>query len=195
MNNYEISNRMHEFAMELADLADIAKIRGKQDLYKKNLEQAYVLEREAAMRLRDAPNDFEWKYLYLKSAGWLAYQLGKYHEALVLVDLGLKSNPTGIALHQLQELQQTLQQQLSKKEDTAYKNKNLVGFLASADVEQEQIKVKGSNEKYLTIKTTKERIQNIVRYLIGEKVNIDLTRHENGILTLNHIQKAVTEVI
>lgn len=105
MTNLEIANKIHDLAMELADAAaDIAKTKGQVGLSLQNLSQAYLLERAAALRLQIESDENEWKYLFLKSAGWLAYQLGYYEEALQLVDLGLSGQPKGLAAHRLEEL-------------------------------------------------------------------------------------------
>ena len=115
MNNFEIANKIHEFAMELADFADIARIRGKKEEYEKNLKQAYILEKEAALRLQSEADDNVWKFLFLKSAGWLAWQLGRYEEALELAELGLADNATGLPLYRLRELKATVKQAIEEQ--------------------------------------------------------------------------------
>lgn len=104
MNNFTIANKIHEVAMELADLADIARLKGNKVEQVEHLKLAYLFEKEAALKLQSEPDDNEWKFLFLKSAGWLACQLGWYREALELAELGLKGKTTGVAQHHLEEL-------------------------------------------------------------------------------------------
>jgi len=190
MTNFKIADKIHQFAMELADLADIARIKGNKERYLQNLKQAYILEKIAALRLQSEPDDNEWKYLFLKSAGWLAYQLDLYKEALELVELGLSGNPSGLGLYRLQELRQRIMEQQTKQVGTT-SNNSMYGLLASADVEQEKIIVKEKEGQQLYILlASKDLIQQTARYLIGEWVEVDLSTNEEGIMVLQQIRRA-----
>ena len=194
MTNLEIADKIHQFAMELADLADIARIKGEKEAYLQHLKQAYTLEKVAALSLQSEPDDNEWKYLFLKSAGWLAYQLELYKEALELVELGLGGKPAGLGLYQLQELKKSISDQLSQadsKQVSDFPNSHLHGMLASADVEQGKVMVKEKDKQQLYILlASKDLIQQTARYLIGEWVEIDLSTNEEGAMVLQQIRKA-----
>jgi len=169
MTNFEIADKIHQFAMELADLADIARIRdNNKEAYLQNLRQAYLLEKVAALQLQSEPDDNEWKYLFLKSAGWMAYQLGRYTEALELVELGLAGNPSGIGLS----------------------NNSLYGILASADVEQEKVILKQKDQQSYILLASKDLIQKTARYLIGEWVEVNLSTNAEGAMVLQQIRQA-----
>lgn len=194
MNNFEIADKIHEVAMELADLADISLLRGRKEEHLQNLKLAYVLERDAALRLQTEPDENEWKFLFLKSAGWLAYQLGLYLEALELAELGLKGQTTSVAQYRLEELKAKVLQKIQSpipENTSSSKHRHLYGLLAAVDVEQEKIKVKEKNkQEYHILVTSKDMIQTTARYLIGELVEVNLRINEEGILILKDIKQA-----
>ena len=195
MNNFEVADKIHKVAMELSDLAKIAKIRGHNDVYEEHLKRAFYLEKEAALILQSDNDENYWKYIFLKSAGWLAWQLGRYEEALELAELGLAGNATGLPLYRLQELKATVKQAIEEQKnkpntDTAT-DKQFSGLLASADIELEKVKIKESkNQKYHILYAPKTLIQNTIRHLIGELVEIDAKSDKNGMFVLESIRKA-----
>lgn len=195
-NNILIAEMLHESAMEASDLADIARIKKKPDEQIRHLKRAYTLEREAALKLQIEPDENFWKYIFLKSAGWMAYELGLYEEAIQLTELGLAGNATGVALYRLQELKKALEEKLGEefeaKRDTLILKNQLYGVLTCADLEQEEVKLKESGEtKYRIIKTSKELIQTVARYLIGEFVEINAEINENGMLLASQIRRPI----
>ncbi|HFA47535.1 MAG TPA: hypothetical protein ENJ95_00800 [Bacteroidetes bacterium] len=190
MTNFEIADKIHLVAMELADLADIARSRKQDDLHLQNLEQAYILEKEAALRLQSEPDENEWKFLFLKSAGWLAYQLGRYGEALELAEIGLAGETGGLPLYRLKELKETVAKKM-KEIHAKQSGNHLFGMLASADVEQEKVTIKeNGNRKLYTLNASRDLIQKTARHLIGEWVEIDLTTKDDGGLVLRQIRRA-----
>lgn len=195
MNNFEAADKIHNIAMELSDLAKIAQIRGSQDVYQAYLKRAFTLEKEAAFILQLDPEENYWKYIFLKSAGWLAWQLEQYDEALQLAELGLSGTATGLPFYKLQELKETVMKKILEKQDKFQTlnttKKHFYGLLASADFEQEQVKFKEKGaQKYRILNASKDLIQQTVRYLIGEYVEIDAQTGEDGVLILQHIRKA-----
>lgn len=195
MNNYVIASMIHNVAMEAADFAKLAQIKGDKEEHLRQLQLAFTLDKSAALRLQSEPDDNEWKFLFLSSAGWLAYQLELYDEAIHLVELGLQGTSDGVALHNLQELKIALKEKVKetyniRKTETPSKHL-LYGLLASADVEQEELKVKASGETdYQIIKASKELIQTVARYLIGDFVEIDTQQNEEGVMVLKAIRQA-----
>ncbi|MEM8526368.1 MAG: hypothetical protein AAGG68_17125 [Bacteroidota bacterium] len=119
------------------------------------------MERAAALRLQNESDENEWKHLYLKSAAWLACQLGCYQEALQLTELGLSSNAKGVALHRLKEVKSEILKKITDEQTTPQQlNTPLYGILASADVEQERIKFKETKKQvYYSLSVPKNLIQ------------------------------------
>lgn len=196
MSNYEISSMIHNVAMEAADFANLARMRGNQEEHQKQLQLAFILDKAAALRLQSEPDENEWKFLFLSSAGWLAYKLELYVEAAQLVELGLKGKSDGIALYRLQELQTAVKEKMGEdyklKKDTISNPNLLYGMLASADVEQEEVKIKENGKpKYRIIKASKEMIQTVARYLIGEFVEINALVNKDGGLILKEMHRAI----
>ena len=71
---------------------------------KKYLEKAYILEKEAALKIQSDSSDSTWQFMLLRSAGWMALECGQFKDAKILVDIGLSKNPNGLAQHELKEL-------------------------------------------------------------------------------------------
>jgi len=64
-------------------------------------------------------------------------------------------------------------------------------MLASADVEQGQIRIKeNKNQQYLLLIANKDLITKTVRHLIGEVVEIDANLNEKGEMVLQRIRLA-----
>lgn len=194
MNNFETADKIHNIAMEFSDLAKIAQLRGQNDTHQAYLKRAFTLEKEAAFMLQLEPEENYWKYIFLKSAGWLAWQLEQYDEALQLAELGLSGTATGLPLYKLEELKATVTKKILEQQQQPHilntTKEHFYGLLASADFEQEQIKFKEQGaQKYRTLNASKALIQQTVRYLIGEYVEIDAQAGENGELILQRIRK------
>lgn len=194
MSNYEIANMIHNVAMEAADFADMARIKGNKSEQLRQLELAYTLDKDAALRLQSEPDDNEWKFIYLSSAGWLAYQLELYGEAMSLVELGLSGKPKGIAIDRLQELKDALIEKIpdvAASSSSVANNQAFYGMLASADLEKEAVKIKeNGQQKYRLLHASKELIQQAARYLIGEYVEVNAQTNEQGVLVLRGIKRA-----
>lgn len=195
MNNYEIANMIHNLAMEAADFANIARMKGNNTEALKQLQLAYTLDKDAALRLQTESDENEWKFIYLSSAGWLAYQLNIFEEAIPLVELGLASKAKGIALDRLLELKDALKEKVGSEYNAILKGQNgtqlLFGVLASADMEQEEVKIQEIGKtQYRKIYASKDLIQKSARYLIGESVQMNTKIDEKKGWVLQNIRRA-----
>lgn len=188
---------LHESAMQYMDIADKSKITNDLDNYKEYLNKAFVLEKEAALKVPLEKENSYWQYMLIRSAGWLAYECGRYEEAYNLTSWGLAGTPSSYEKKSLEKLYYKLEPKIkhSLKEQNQKSNKNtlhLYGMLASADVEQGEIKVKEYEKPvYHILLATKDLIQKTARHLIGEVVKIDAISDKDGKMTIEYIGRVV----
>jgi tetratricopeptide (TPR) repeat protein len=95
---------LHRKAMELADMADIAKRQGHKDKAMKLYDEAYMLERDAALLAeKDKVGEPCISVLY-RSAASLALNCMKYREAEKLIATALSGEPPAEIADELRSL-------------------------------------------------------------------------------------------
>ena len=103
---------LHEKAMDFAELAFIARKNGDSAEFQQYSEQAYQLEKTAALLLIDTKTFEISRSILFRSAASLAIQCGKLHEAESLIDEAFKwSPPVEIAI-QLVDLIKVIQERV-----------------------------------------------------------------------------------
>ncbi|MCB9264995.1 MAG: hypothetical protein H6558_08220 [Lewinellaceae bacterium] len=184
---------IHEAAMEFYDLSKRAKAKGDHAVWKEYMERAYILEKEAALTMPEQQNNFMWRYILLRSAGWLAFQCGFYQEAANLAELGLNGNPPAIEKGKLEDLLNSIRQKAeapSSASKTVKENK-ISGFLASVDLIENKIHIRQlDTEEPILILVSEERIREIARLFIGDIVQIMVRENEEGVKYLENIKRA-----
>lgn len=96
-------NRTHDRAMELANLAALARKRGDEQKALALFQQAFELEREVANLI--APTDLEpSRSIIHHSAATLALDCGEVRAAEKLIAAGLAGNPPEAIAHELRAL-------------------------------------------------------------------------------------------
>ena len=105
-------NKAHDRAMELANLAALARKRGVEQKALDLFQQAFELEREVATLI--APTDLEpSRAIIHRSAATLALDCGEVRASEKLIAAGLAGNPPEAIAHELRELfMQVLEQML-----------------------------------------------------------------------------------
>lgn len=181
---------IHEAAMEYYDLAKQAKMKGDHVTYREQLEKAYVLEKEAALTMPEQPQNFMWRYILLRSAGWLAYHCGFFGEAKKLAEAGLAGNTPEHEKVQLEELFAAA----GKMENTASPTEpgellQFSGVLTSADILQNHIVIR-VNGKSQTVEVESEKIREVARLFLGDVVYIKARRNQAGGAILEGIGRA-----
>ncbi len=184
---------IHEAAMEFYGLAKRAKAKGDHSVWKEYMEKAYILEKEAALTMPEQQNNFMWRYILLRSAGWLAFQSGFYQEAANLAELGLNGNPPAIEKGKLEDLLNSIRQKTeapSSASKAAEENK-ISGFLASVDLIENKIHIRQlDTEEPIYILVSEEKIREIARLFIGDIVQIMVRENEEGVKYLENIKRA-----
>lgn len=103
---------LHNQAMQLAQEAYIAKLKGEEEVSLTMYRAAYELERKAAIGFEAFDGSEPTRSVLFRSAAVLAKNCGKFIEAYELVGTGLSGNPTGLVKEELEELNKELIQTL-----------------------------------------------------------------------------------
>jgi hypothetical protein len=179
---------MHDMAMEFYDQAKLSKIKGQEEEYNQLLQKAYLVEREAALKMPAEESDNYWQYMLIRSAAHLAHQCGEYKQALQLVYWGLAGHPPVYEKTHLENLLKELTAN-SSKEVTSASQKILYGILSAADLDSGQITIRSiENEQLRVINISKTMIQKTARYLIGEVIRVEGKVSDNGGVIVERIR-------
>ena len=101
--NTEQLNSKHDEAMNLASLADLAKMRNKYEEANQNYRRAFELELDVAYAIMDSDDEPN-RSVILRSAASLALTCGEYREAEKLIATALAGDPPPSIASQLREL-------------------------------------------------------------------------------------------
>lgn len=183
---------LHDTAMDFYDFARIAKAKGKEQEYRKNLEKAYIFEKEAALKMPEEEHNFMWRYIFLRSAGNLAFEYGAIREAKELAELGLADNPPAYEKSQLEELLTLTKQKLDKEaEKDTTGLLQFYGILASVDLDLGKIKIRTNpDDEYFIFMVPKEKAQSIARYYIGDLVKVEAKEDKDESIIVEYIGRA-----
>lgn len=189
---------LHETAMEYVDFADRAKHKGDINTYETLIKKAYVLEKEAALKMyyQAEGNSTKWRYILLKSAGWLAFQAGKQDEAIYFAELGLNNQPSkGVAL-QFQDLLNKVNTNTIKESQAIDSNQKEItiqikGILTQANAAQKEIYLKSiDNQQTYSIRVPEALINDIVKSFWSATVMVEGKTNPLGVITLETIRLA-----
>lgn len=185
---------LHDTAMDFYDQAKFSKIKGDEAEHDNLLKKAFLLEREAALKMPMEEADNYWQYMLIRSASSLAFQCKEYEQALQLVYWGLAGEPPAFEKSHLENLLKELEPHTPQAQKTGQpiaKPLQLYGFLSSADMDTGHIKIRTvENDEYQIIKISKSVIQKTARYLIGEVVQINGRTAEDGGIVVEEIRRA-----
>lgn len=190
----EAIRQIHNTAMDLSELAKIKQARDGIAVSKAYLKAAYELELYAISKLRNIENkdDLLWKHTLIQSAGWLALKCGYLEQAKQWVEEGVNMPVDGYAKAKMETLKHKVEAHLKERSSQKHQaTSSILGFLASADFEANQIgiKEKDSNRK-VTLSVSHYDLQRIVQLFLGTTVEIETTILQNGEIGLADIRWA-----
>lgn len=169
---------LHDKAMEFVDEARLAKMEGSEAAARRFLEEAFVLEKEAALSTPAYEGSAFARFLYLRSAAYLAFELGYLFEALHLSTLGLSEDAPVFVRKQLEALQEKLKMNTSSLQ--------LMGLFVKADAKTGSITIENEYSKQIYfIQVPVERIQEVVKKYWLSKVAIEAKIDHKGLLLEN----------
>ena len=192
-----IAVQLHQKAMDLYDFGKIFKAKGYPEYYYEgNLELAFLLDKEAALRIQVESDEQTRQCVYPRSAGWLAFKSGKYLEAKQLALLGLSHNKI-ISGYEQQKLLDLLAATEKKLKESAFVEEevtpllSLIAVVASANIDERNLQIRKIGDKdYQIVKIATEDFINIARLFLGETVEIKVQKTESGEMVLKDIKRA-----
>ena len=192
-----IAVQLHQKAMDLYDFSKIFKAKGYPDYYYEgNLELAFLLDKEAALRIQVESNEQQRKCNYPRSAGWLAYKSGKYLEAKQLAILGLSHEKTitGYEKQKLEDLLVATNKKLKEQglvEEKVTPLFSVIAVVASANIDERYLQIRKVGDKnYQIVKVATDDFINIARLFLGETVEIKVQKTAEGEMVLKDIKRA-----
>lgn len=182
---------LYDTAMDYYDLGKIAKAKGKLSIYHDYLNKAYILSKEAAIKKQQEKENTLWKYVYLRSAAWLALDCKKWKEAEKLALFGLQGTPPPTEANQFKEILKKIGKKKTKQSVKENKEtRSFMGILTSADIAKSYIVINGDKPTELKIWVTSQDVNDLVKLYWGEAIEgVGIPRKTGGI-ELQHIQKA-----
>lgn len=113
----------HNAAIRAAQLAMTALHQGDQKSYRQQIEQALLLEKNAADLVPDDKSSKPTRAMLYRSAASFAYQAEEYEEAERLIFKGLAGYPPYSVKQQLLEVQQMISEALSQQQNAENSDK------------------------------------------------------------------------
>ena len=104
MSSLQEIQELHDQAMSLAEDSFFARRRGDLDLAKQKLQEAFPLEKEAALRTKKENVGEPSESVLLRSAATIALNAGMYLDAEKLACLALSGNPPNVIADELREV-------------------------------------------------------------------------------------------
>lgn len=117
------ADELHDAAMIKAQEAMLARVKGDDAGCERRNRDAFDLERQAAMLLKDAFEYEPTRSVYFRSAATLAFNLRNYREAERLVAFGLSGNPPDEIAMELREISGNMYQELRFSKRTPLRTK------------------------------------------------------------------------
>ena len=117
---------VHDKAMMLSQNAFVLIARGREAEALPLNEQAFELERQAALSLLDRKDLEPTRSILFRSAAVIARDCFKYEDAEKMILLGLAGNPPEDVEEELREVYATLKKNLPKKSPKVLKQKAVV---------------------------------------------------------------------
>jgi hypothetical protein len=106
---------LHNQAINLAEKAILLRFRKKIDESKEAFNDAFLLERKAAMQIRDL-YDFEpSRSILFRSAASLALNAGLFRQSKQMIAIGLSGNPPDPIAYELRDLYKTINSERNLK--------------------------------------------------------------------------------
>lgn len=116
-------NKLHNEAMDTAELAMVEKVRGNnQNKITSYYKKAFSIEKQAAQLMQDRYEEEPFRGIVFQTAAYAAFNAGMYREAEKMVNLGLAGDPPSPIYDNLLELffkLQSLRKTLAHRESVS----------------------------------------------------------------------------
>lgn len=188
-------NVLHDTAMNYYDEATIAKVKGGEKSnakYLSNLHKAYLLEKEAALKV---PYDLESSWtrpVLLRSAASLAFMCNDIEEASRLVGLGLQVPKLSELIEQqlLQLKDQIKEKNIRPNHEKAPKQLEIKGILIFANAYDRVIMIETTATKtsFFSILVPEHMMDDVVLSYWKKNVIVNAKTSEKGAMMLEAIR-------
>jgi hypothetical protein len=182
---------VHRKAMVLMQDALVAEVKGDNITALHLFSDAFDLERQAALDLRNDLAKEPTRSVLFRSAASLAMNCGRFDEGEEMVALGLAGNPPREIAEELIDVSKKIKE-LKHKLDNNNGYVTLIGILKIADSEKKYIKIvptNGSKSFNHKINVTND-LTNVVKLFFDEVVSVGVLKKDNKTYELKAINKA-----
>ena len=193
------AREIHRKAMFLAQDAYVLETKGDSISAKPLYEEAFYLEKQAAMALLNEEDKEPTRSVLFRSAASLALNCKLWREAEKMIAYGLSGNPPHEIAQELRQLYNTLPSlqpatpKLSEKTIASKSNTTLivVGTFKMADAEKNFIKIIDTTEKSIAHQKIEvpKGLGEIVKMYFNELVQVTLRKRNSKIYELLNIEK------
>jgi hypothetical protein len=182
---------VHRKAMVLMQDALVAEVKGDNITALHLFSDAFDLERQAALDLRNDLAKEPTRSVLFRSAASLAMNCGRFEEGEEMIALGLAGNPPREIAEELIDVSKKIKE-LKHKLDNNNGYVTLIGILKIADSEKKYIKIvptNGSKSFNHKINVTND-LTNVVKLFFDEVVSVGVLKKDNKTYELKAINKA-----
>ncbi len=185
-----ITRALHETAMEYADRALIAGLKGEGSKVKMEfLHKAFELEREAALQMPSDATDPIPRFILLRSTAALAYKAGLFAEAEKFIKLCLSGNPPDFIVQELKDIQDGLLK--DQKVIGQFLLLKIEGVLTDVNSRENEIILEGVDHSHTSVTVTPRQILfDIIQKYWSKKVSIQARQTPHGVMVLEKISAA-----
>ncbi len=192
---------LHKEAMDLAEMAFVAKLRGNLEKSDQLSRQAFEYEAQAARLVPDEPSSEPTRSVLYRSAASLALDCKEFREAERLIAAGLAGHPPEEIAGELRELFERAnkkrhlysdESRLDEDSDTEGKMATITGRLLYANAissEKKTIGLIDENGESHNIRVPEGMMKDIVRPLWEETVTVTAF-HRGREIQLENIRRA-----
>lgn len=120
-------NDLHNKSMDLCELAEIARLRKEEEQIKKYYQQAYELEKQAAMQMVTRFEEEPFRGIVFQSAANIAFDIGLFEEAKRMLNLGLAGDTAPYIQSKMNDL--ALKIKLAQEKDVPVSTAKIINLI------------------------------------------------------------------
>ena len=169
---------LHEKAMDLAELAFVAKLNHNPTEAETLFRQTWEFETQAARLVPDNADSEPTRSILYRSAATLACDCREYREAERLIAIGLSGNPPDWVAEQLRELYEQVRGHFKRSTEEPRQTETITGQLKTIGIVDEH----GHQQNIIV---PADRIAEIIKPLWGEMVTVTTVQQGNERLLAN----------
>jgi hypothetical protein len=185
-----ITNIMHQLAMDMAAYGDVAKAKGLIQDAMGFYSKAFFLEYEAALKF-PKETDALTKFIWLRSAASLAFKAHLYKESELLIELCQSEAPPVWIEKELQDISNLIAKAKNTSIEANKKPLQLSGLFKEVNSQKNEIIIedKIKNQSFSVI-VPRLVLVDIIRQYLAQQIHIIAHQTPHGVFVLDKIQAA-----